>query len=150
MFSKACEYGIRACVYIAGKSLTKQRTYLNEISEEIDSPVAYTSKILQTLSKAGIIKSVRGQGGGFEMDSEQIDAGRISDIVTAIDGNAIFVNCGLGLKHCSHTQPCPVHDKFNVIRRELKHILDTTTIGELARGLKDGNMFLRRETNVSK
>ena len=51
MFSKACEYGIRAAVYVALQSLDGRRVSVNEIAEEIDSPIAFTAKILQQLSR---------------------------------------------------------------------------------------------------
>ena len=44
MFSKACEYGIRAMVHIAMQSERGERTGLKEVAEAIDSPVAFTSK----------------------------------------------------------------------------------------------------------
>ena len=51
MFSKACEYGIRASIYIAQQSLLDRKVSLKEISEAIESPTAYTSKILQKLTR---------------------------------------------------------------------------------------------------
>ncbi len=47
MFSKACEYGIRAAVYVTLQSLEGRRVSVSEIGEEIDAPVAFTAKILQ-------------------------------------------------------------------------------------------------------
>ena len=63
MFSKACEYGIRAAVYIAHQSMEGRRVSLKEIAEKIDSPVAFTAKILQQLSRNGIVESIKGAGG---------------------------------------------------------------------------------------
>lgn len=144
MFSKACEYAIRATIHIAHQSNEGLRSSLIDISKEIDSPVAFTSKILQQLVKAGIIYSTRGQTGGFGMDDKQIQNKTVADIVSEIDGNEIYNRCGLGLKDCSGIQPCPVHDKFVGIREDLKVALETTTILELATGLKNGNTFLKR------
>ena len=52
MLSKACEYSIRASIYIAEKSLEGNRSGLKEIAKSIDSPEAFTSKILQQLAKS--------------------------------------------------------------------------------------------------
>ena len=60
MFSKACEYGIRASIYIAQQSLLDRKVSLKEISEAIESPTAYTSKILQKLSRNIIINADKG------------------------------------------------------------------------------------------
>ena len=63
MFSKTCEYGIRATIIIATESYQDNRVGLKEIAEKIDSPVAFTAKILQVLSRENIIHSVKGVGG---------------------------------------------------------------------------------------
>jgi Rrf2 family protein len=144
MFSKACEYAIRATIHIAHQSNEGLRASLIDISKEIDSPVAFTSKILQQLVKAGIIYSTRGQTGGFGMDEKQIQDKTVADIVSVIDGDEIYIRCGLGLKECSGLQPCPVHGKFVDIRENLRMALETTTIQELSTGLKNGVTFLKR------
>ena len=61
MFSKACEYGIRATLFIAQKSLQGERVRLKAIADEIDAPEAYTAKILQQLARNEIIQSLRRQ-----------------------------------------------------------------------------------------
>lgn len=120
MFSKACEYGIRAVAYIALQSLDGRRVSVNEIAEEIDSPIAFTAKILQQLSRNKVIQSVKGPTGGFELDRTEMDTVKLSSIVHAIDGDGTYVGCGLGLKECNANQPCPLHDKFVDIRTDLK------------------------------
>ncbi|MDX1365867.1 MAG: Rrf2 family transcriptional regulator, partial [Arenibacter latericius] len=60
MFSKACEYGIKATLFIAQKSLNQQRVSLKEIASEIDSPIAFTAKILQSLARSGMVDSHKG------------------------------------------------------------------------------------------
>ncbi|MET0760542.1 MAG: transcriptional regulator, partial [Flavobacterium sp.] len=48
MFSKTCEYGIRASIFIASQSYQNNRIGLKDIAKKIDSPEAFTAKILQT------------------------------------------------------------------------------------------------------
>ncbi|SRR5690606_4503913 len=144
MFSKACEYGIRAAVYIAHQSMEGRRVSLKEIAEKIDSPVAFTAKILQQLSRNGIVESIKGAGGGFEMAKPTMDRVKLADIVLAIDGDNIFVGCSLGLKQCSADMPCPVHHKFVDIRNDLKKMLEGTSLFEMTSGLESGLTHLRR------
>ncbi len=144
MFSKACEYAIRATIYIAVQSNQDNRVGIKDISKEIDSPEAFTAKILQQLSKNEIINSIKGPHGGFEIDKKEMSKIKLSHIVMAIDGDTIYKGCGLGFKQCSEKQPCPVHDKFKVVRNELKNMLETTTVLELSLGLKQGLTFLHR------
>ena len=143
MFSKTCEYGIRASIFIASQSFQNRRVGLKMIAENIDSPAAFTAKILQTLSRENIIDSAKGVGGGFEIPKEKIAKIKLKQIVMALDGNHIFMGCGLGLHECSEEHPCPVHDKFKFIRNELVFMLENTNLEELALGLKTGISFLK-------
>jgi DNA-binding IscR family transcriptional regulator len=52
--------------------------------------------------------------------------------VKAIDGDSIYRGCGLGLEQCNENHPCPVHDKFKIVRNDLKHLLEQTTLEKLA------------------
>ncbi len=144
MFSKACEYGIRAAVYVALQSLDGRRVSVTEIAKEIDSPIAFTAKILQQLSRSGIIDSIKGPSGGFEIERENMDSVKLSKIVKAIDGDNIYVGCGLGLKECNADKPCPLHDKFVDIRTDLRTMLQNTSLYELATGLEVGLTYLKR------
>ena len=144
MFSKACEYGIRAATYIASQSLEGRRVSLKEIAKEIDSPVAFTAKILQQLSKNQIVDSIKGAAGGFEIQRNGIDAINLSQIVYAIDGDNVYTGCGLGLRKCNANKPCPVHDKFVQIRNDLRYMLENTSLYEMTAGLEVGLTFLKR------
>ncbi len=143
MFSKSCNYAIKAAIFIAKHSLEEKKVGFVDIAKEIDSPQAFTAKILQILVKSGIIDSVKGVNGGFYIPKKNIATTYLVEIVDAIDGDAVFHGCGLGLSHCSETHPCPVHDKFKSIRDELAHMLETTNLEELALGIKSGETFLK-------
>jgi len=143
MFSKTCEYGIRATIFIASESYQNKRVGLKDIAKKIDSPEAFTAKILQILSKEHIINSVKGVGGGFEIPRETMKDIKLAQIVDALEGDRVFTGCGLGLAHCSDDHPCPMHEKFKSIRSELAYMLENTNLEELALGIKPGDTFLR-------
>ncbi len=143
MFSKSCEYAIRATIFIATQCCNYEKVRIKEIAEEIDSPIAFTAKILQTLVKNNIVKSKKGVGGGFMISKESLHKIRLLDIVVAIDGDAVFLRCGLGLNDCSEEHPCPVHEQFKVIKKDLVLMLENTTLAELTLGIKKGITFLK-------
>ena len=149
MFSKSCEYGIKAVVYIAQQSLQKRRVSLGDIAKEIDSPTAFTAKILQLLSKEKVIHSVMGQAGGYEIKLSQLDKISLLNIVNIIDGEHIHSGCGLGLKDCNDSVPCPIHYDFVKIRDDLKQMLSKTTILVLATSLDNGLVYLKRMTQAN-
>lgn len=142
MFSKACEYGIRATIFIAKQSLQNRKVSLKEVAKAVESPEAFTSKILQKLSKEGVVNSVKGPNGGFSMDVLQLGAVRISTVVLTIDGDSIFKHCALGLTQCSEIKPCPLHNQFKLIRGQLKKVLETTLVKDLAIKMEKGLTYL--------
>lgn len=143
MFSKACEYAIRATIFITEQSLKGKKVSLKAVAKSIQSPEAYTSKILQQLVRSSIIISEKGPTGGFSIEKQNLETITLSSIVSAIDGDAIYSGCGLGMKTCNEKKPCPVHTQFKSIREALKNMLETTTVKSLAVDLEKGLTFLK-------
>ncbi len=141
MFSKACEYAIRASLFIKTESKQKRKTSLKNIADAIDSPEAFTAKILQKLVQADLIGSSKGPKGGFYIPQKKKIY--LSSIVDAIDGDSIYKGCALGLPKCSEDHPCPVHFDFLNIRNDLKEMLENTTLEELSKKLESGESFLK-------
>ena len=144
MFSKACEYAIRATLYISEHTDSEKRVSLKEIASATDTPEAFTAKILQQLVKHKILLSTKGPSGGFQIERHKLQNTSLREIVEAIDGDDIYNGCGLGLKECDANKPCPVHDHFVSIRNELKQMLESTKLDELTKGLKSGRAVLKR------
>jgi Rrf2 family transcriptional regulator, iron-sulfur cluster assembly transcription factor len=144
MFSKTCQYAIRATVYVAKLSREGRRAGLRDIAAEIGSPEHFTAKIMQQLVRCNIVSSMKGPKGGFEIEKGRLHRIRLSQIVYSFDGDNLYKGCGLGLSRCSERQPCPVHDKFKIIREELRAMLENTTVYEMSMGLTEGLTFLRR------
>ncbi len=144
MFSKACEYGIKASVYIIDSSLKNQKVSMKEVAKAIDSPEAYTSKILQQLTRSNIIKSEKGPTGGFSIDKDKIEQLDLSMIVSAIDGDSIYNECGLGFHQCNESKPCVIHHQYKSIRGDLKTMLEDTLLVDLSEDIEKGLSFLKR------
>lgn len=144
MFSKACEHGIKAVIYVATQSMDGLRVKIGDVAENTGTPEAYTSKILSLLTKHHIVQSLTGPHGGFEMDPQRMKQVKISEIVFAIDGDNIYNGCALGLRECDHSQPCPLHENFLKIRDDLKSMLENTSVYDLATKFKAGETILIR------
>lgn len=143
MFSKTCEYAIRAVIFIAQRSKNGDKVGIKEIAKGIDSPEHFIAKILQDLSKRGLVQSVKGPNGGFYLDAASSKYS-IADIVTAVDGDELFAGCGLGLKQCSETHPCPIHHEFKKIRKDIFNMLDKAKLGKFNEQLEKQLAFLKR------
>lgn len=144
MFSNSCEYGLRAIIFIAQQTTPKHKVSLSTISAEINSPQAFTAKILQKLTRNNIVKSVKGPYGGFEIEKDKLETITLRDVVDIFDGKTIYTRCGLGLTQCNENSPCPVHHKFVKIREELKNMLENTTLLGLLQDLDSNLLLLKR------
>jgi Rrf2 family iron-sulfur cluster assembly transcriptional regulator len=141
MFSKACEYGIRAVIYIWSQNDKGKKLGIKDICKEIDAPEFFTAKILQSLAKQGIISSAKGPNGGFYVEQAQENL-TLMDLVIAIDGDQLFTGCGLGLRQCSEVTPCPIHTDFKVIREGLSQMLKNKKLVDLASEINSGAAIL--------
>ena len=143
IFSKTCEYAMRAVFFIAHKTANGGRVGIKEIATGIDSPEHFLAKILQDLSRRGVIQSAKGPNGGFYVDDVILNM-PLASIVEAVDGNGIFTGCGLGLEYCSEENPCPIHHDFKAIRNQIQDLLKTTKIGEFNEELNRGIAVLKK------
>jgi len=143
MFSKTCEYAIRAVIFIAQKSASGVNAGIKEIAKGIASPEHFIAKILQGLSRKGLVQSVKGPNGGFYLN-ENSRKNTLADIVEAIDGDKLFNGCALGLKNCSEKKPCPLHEEFKAIRTQLHQMLQSATVDGFNQELSRGLSFLKR------
>lgn len=141
IFSKSCEYAIKAVLHICMNTRDGSRLGIKEIAEEIESPEPFTAKILQELARKRIISSAKGPGGGFFIDPKAKPI-VMMEIVEAIDGMGAFERCGLGLKECSEDHPCPIHKEFKSYSARLKNLLTYKTVQEMAKSLAEGRTFI--------
>ena len=143
MFSKTCEYAIRAMIFIAQKSGEGERVGIKDIAKGIEAPEHFIAKILQELGRNNLVLSVKGPNGGFYHDGESAQSS-LADIVKTIDGDKIFSGCGLGLKQCSESHPCPIHHEFKKVRGSIQRMLEKARISTLTRELEQQFTFSKR------
>lgn len=136
MLSKACEYAVKSVVLLAQNSKSGKYCNVKEIAKAIDSPEAFTAKVLQQLVGASIIGSAKGPQGGFYIEEKKLKKLNLMQIVFAIDGDGIINDCVLGLHHCSEVNPCPMHPKYKIVREGIRNMLETTFMNELADDLQ--------------
>ena len=135
MFSKSCKYAIRAVLYLAVHSTEEKKFGVKEIAEALDIPKPFLAKLLQQLSRQGLISSAKGPSGGFFL-SEDDRAAPLRQVVEAIDGPEVFSSCILGLPTCSSRNPCPLHTKAINYRESLLKLVDDQSIQDLAKRIQ--------------
>jgi Rrf2 family protein len=130
IYSKACEYAIRALAYLA-RTKDSQAARAQEIAKAENIPLPVLGKILQELVRKGVLASRRGPGGGFRL-ARRADLITLRDVVAAMDGLDHFHSCAAGLEMCGDEAPCPLHDSWKVIRTQILNELETTTVAQMA------------------
>ena len=131
MFNKETEYALRGLVYIKLQNLNGRRPGTAEVSKEIDAPRFFTAKILQRLVRFGFLESIKGKGGGFFFDPSKPDLPLIK-LINSTEGESSFSGCGIGLKHCNEDNPCPLHEKYSLIRKAINKLVSEETVQSLA------------------
>ena len=143
MFSKTCEYAIRALIFIAQKSKEGYKVGIKEIAAGTDAPEYFIAKILHDLSKKNLVLSQKGPSGGFYLDDAFLK-NSLADVVIAIDGDKIFSGCGLGLAYCSEKKPCPIHNQFKKVRKDIYDMLASAQLNQLQDQLHNQLAFLKQ------
>ncbi len=138
MFSKSCEYGIRALTIIGQHNAEGKKIGIKEICRLANSPESFTAKILQQLVKKKILSSQKGPTGGFYYKRE-LEEISLFEIVSALDGEDIFSRCGLGLDKCDPKNPCPLHIQYGKVRSDLVRMCKSNSLLELTRDTKSKN-----------
>ena len=142
MFSKTCEYAIRAIIYIAQKTQDGSRVGVKAIAKGIDSPEYFIAKILQDLSRKDFVQSVKGPNGGFFLSEDNLKT-PLAKLVREIDGDKLFSSCALGLKQCSEQHPCPLHHEFKLVKQGYVRILEESRIADLVNDVNSELTFLK-------
>ena len=140
LLSKTCSYGIRAAIYIATQN-GQHYVPIKEISDTMNISFHFLTKILQMLTKEGLIESVKGPGGGVGLKRKPNEI-TILDIIHAVECDNIFDECVLGLPGCSDENPCPMHSSWGVLRKDLHNMLQQETIEDLANQVIDKSIRL--------
>jgi Rrf2 family transcriptional regulator, nitric oxide-sensitive transcriptional repressor len=127
VLSQTVEYALRAVVLLASEPDTP-KTVANVAAKTLVPP-AYLAKILRGLTRAGLVASRRGLGGGVTLvrPPEQIT---IKDVVDAVEPLQRIRSCPLGLK--SHgVQLCPLHARLDSALASVEAAFSGTTLAEI-------------------
>ena len=127
------DYAFRALVYLAVRH--PQVVSAGELADKQGIPIAFLQKLLQRLSRAGLVRSRRGVRGGFTLvrEPEQVTA---EDVVEAVQGQIAMNRCLLGETDCENAGSCPVQRRLDGIQRDVKKALQDVTLGELASDMR--------------
>ncbi len=102
---------------------------LAEISERQDISLSYLEQLFSKLRKAGLVVSMRGPGGGYQLNGDAADI-VIADIISAVDENVDATRCG-GLGDCQDNKRCLTHDLWMDLSNQIRVFLSDITLADM-------------------
>lgn len=136
--SEATSLAVHAMAILS--SDPKRMFSVKEIATEIDISEAHLSKVLQRLSKAGYVSSVRGPRGGFAV-CKRADKVTLLDLYELIEGPLEPGGCLFDIPRCSEGK-CVVSEFFEDINRQIRDFLARTSLSDL--GICKGNIKMEK------
>jgi Rrf2 family transcriptional regulator, iron-sulfur cluster assembly transcription factor len=130
MISKTALSVVKALAYLAEQP-EGTRVGAAAIAEKTGAGQNYLGKILQSLTREGLVESQKGLWGGFKLarDPHTIT---LYDVVEPIDQVSRWEGCFMGGNSCGSESPCAVHHRWGAVRDAYQAFLKETTIADLA------------------
>ena len=123
-------YGLRAVINLA-RSNHSRPVSIGLIASEENVSSEFLEQIFFKLKKAGVIRSIRGPGGGFVLNRtpEEIT---VQDILVAVGETRGLTPCTLRLKAlCDRTEPCAAHDIWTGLQKTMEDYLTNVTLQDI-------------------
>lgn len=128
--TRAADYGVRVMIHLAA-SPGDERVLLPALAAATETPESFLSKVLQALSRAGLIDSRRGQSGGFQISERGRDASML-DVIEAIEGPIHLNVCLVSGKSCHRKATCSAHPVWAQAQAAMLAVLAKSKIAEMA------------------
>lgn len=135
--TRAADYAVRVMIHLAGLP-PGTRTSRDELAAAAECPEQFLSKVLQNLTRAGLVVSHRGNTGGFELPAERREATML-DVIEAVEGPIRLNLCLTSDRACTRQSWCPGHSVWVEAQAAMVEVLRKVTIGTLARQAADAN-----------
>lgn len=125
-------YAVMAMADLAGHEGVVRPVSLAEIAKRQEISLSYLEQLFAKLRKGGLVKSVRGPGGGYRL-SRPAGEVRIADIILAVDEPMTATRCEAGSpKGCTGTTSrCVTHDLWEELGRQIHVFLASVSLADV-------------------
>ena len=129
--TQATDYALRALIYLGEQTPEEGRVSAKEIAEEQKIPIRFLLKIMRQLMYEGIVKSYRGNSGGYALAKPPQDI-TLLDVVEALEGKIILNRCLEDGRLCSRSAAdyCKVHMALQDIQDEVMVQMQQYTLAD--------------------
>ena len=122
-------YGTRALLDIALHQESKP-VPLRDIARRQEISLPYLEQLIGPLIEGGIIRSVRGVGGGVSL-ARFPDEIRLSEVIRLLEGSIALVECVNDPTQCSRSDFCITRDIWSEVKKSMEKVLESTTLQDL-------------------
>jgi Rrf2 family protein len=128
--TRAADYAVRVMIQLAVQP-NDGRVSLPSLARATGAPESFLSKVLQTLARAGLISSHRGQSGGFRITPRGHQTS-MCEVIEAIDGAICLNVCLMHGQSCPRKARCPAHPIWVRAQQAMLQVLSNASIAALA------------------
>lgn len=104
-------------------------TSLGDISQRQEISLSYLEQLFARLRRSGLVRSVRGPGGGYLLSKPASDIS-VSAVIDAVDETVDATRCQ-GLSDCQQGSTCLTHHLWCELSGQIRHFLDDITLAQL-------------------
>ena len=128
--TKKADYGLMALKYLAEHPETTALS-AKDVADAYGIPAQLLAKILQRLTKVGLLRSTAGMNGGYALarNPREISA---FEVIRAIDGPLFITSCVKGTKSCELTSNCTIREPLARVNETIAGVLQSLSIYDLA------------------
>lgn len=128
--TKKADYGLMALKFLAEHPEIPALS-AKDVADAYGIPAQLLAKVLQQLTKHGLLRSHAGMNGGYALarDARQISA---FEVIHAIDGPLFITSCTKGAKSCDLTPSCTIKEPLARVNETIAGVLKSISIHDLA------------------
>ncbi len=138
-------YAVTAMLDLAFHSQIKPVT-LTDIAARQTISLSYLEQLFARLRRAGMVKGVRGPGGGYKLCRKTCDI-NVADIITAVDESLDSTQCG-GAANCQKDQSCLTHDLWVGLSDQIRDYLSDISLADLLEKKQIQTVAKRQQLDV--
>lgn len=147
MLTTKGRYAVMAVLDIASRT-EHTPSKLSDISNNQQIPLNYLEQIFSRLKNSGIVKSVKGPGGGYFIYKD-LDKISIVEIIDAVEENIKITRCN-GIDFCAQGKKCNTHDLWDGLGKVIRSYLSSVSVKDVLSSDKNMLIQLQHITNLEK
>ena len=138
--SRLTDYGIVVMAHLA-ECKDGDSHNARELAEDTQLPAPFVSKILKSLTRAGLLVSQRGSKGGYSLARTPSEI-PVVEMITALEGPVGITECTIHPGACAQEPSCQVRDPWQRINGALHTALEKITLADLAEPMDPESPFV--------